>query len=90
MVVNAPRYLGGAPRQHAARFPPPGEQGLVQPGAPTLAQTAADPAVPSSGFERLDAQALERIIRIALLALVENGRAVEWECLAPLAYELTR
>ena len=44
----------------------------------------------SSGFERLDAQALKDIRTARFSPLVENGRAVEWECLAPLAYELTR
>jgi len=42
----------------------------------------------SSGFERLDKQALQEIRTARFAPLTENGQPVEWETLAPMAYEL--
>jgi len=42
----------------------------------------------SSGFERLDKQALLEIRTARFVPQTENGQPVEWETLAPMAYEL--
>lgn len=42
----------------------------------------------SSGFERIDQAALQDIRSARFAAQMEDGRAVEWQTLAPLAYEL--
>ncbi|MDT8998288.1 TonB family protein [Paucibacter sp. APW11] len=44
----------------------------------------------SSGFERLDQQALQDIRSARFAPQTDEGRPVEWETLAPLAYELDR
>lgn len=42
----------------------------------------------SSGFERLDQAALSDIRSARFAPYMEDGKAVEWQTLAPLAYEL--
>lgn len=42
----------------------------------------------SSGFERLDQAALSDIRSARFAPYLEDGKAVEWQTLAPLAYEL--
>lgn len=42
----------------------------------------------SSGFERLDQQALLEIRTARFVPQTENGQAIEWETLAPMSYEL--
>jgi protein TonB len=92
VVVNAPRYLVEPRLSMPLASRRLGEQGLVQLRLHigTDGQLISATVAKSSGFERLDAQALKDIRTARFSPLVENGRAVEWECLAPLAYELTR
>lgn len=92
VVVNAPRYLVEPRLNMPLASRRLGEQGLVQLRLHigTDGQLISATVAKSSGFERLDAQALKDIRTARFSPLVENGRAVEWECLAPLAYELTR
>jgi protein TonB len=42
----------------------------------------------SSGFERLDQAALQDIRSARFTPQMEDGKPVEWQTLAPLAYEL--
>ena len=42
----------------------------------------------SSGFARLDAQALQDIRTARFVPQTENGQPIEWEMVAPLSYEL--
>lgn len=92
VALNAPRYLVEPKLNMPLASRRLGEQGLVQlrlhigPQGELLGATLAR----SSGFERLDAQALKDIRTARFAPLVENGHAVEWECLALLSYELTR
>lgn len=44
----------------------------------------------SSGFERIDAQALQDIRTARFAPYLENGQALEWETTALLSYELIR
>ncbi|MEJ6006219.1 energy transducer TonB [Paucibacter sp. AS339] len=44
----------------------------------------------SSGFARLDQQALQDIRSARFMPYVENGRAIEWETTALLSYESER
>lgn len=44
----------------------------------------------SSGFARLDEQAIQDIRSARFAPQTEDGKPVEWETLAPLAYELDR
>ncbi len=89
--LDAPRYLV-EPRLHlplASRRL--GEQGLVQLRLHigTAGELLAASLARSSGFERLDAQALRDIRSARFSAVIEAGRAVEWECLALLSYEIS-
>jgi protein TonB len=42
----------------------------------------------SSGFPRLDEQALQDIRTARFAPQTENGQPIEWQTLAPLAYEV--
>ncbi|CAN5273266.1 hypothetical protein BH11PSE10_BH11PSE10_18950 [soil metagenome] len=42
----------------------------------------------SSGFARLDAQALQDIRTARFVPQTENGQAIDWETVAPMSYEL--
>ncbi|MFN3861984.1 MAG: energy transducer TonB, partial [Roseateles sp.] len=42
----------------------------------------------SSGFERIDQAALQDIRSARFVPYMEDGKPVEWQTLAPLAYEL--
>jgi protein TonB len=42
----------------------------------------------SSGFERIDQAALKDILSARFAPQTEDGKPVEWQTLAPLAYEL--
>ncbi len=42
----------------------------------------------SSGFERIDQAALRDIHSARFVPYMEDGKPVEWQTLAPLAYEL--
>ncbi|PTT87409.1 energy transducer TonB, partial [Pelomonas sp. HMWF004] len=42
----------------------------------------------SSGFERLDQQALQDMRSARFAPQMEDGKPVEWQTLAPLAYDL--
>lgn len=42
----------------------------------------------SSGFERIDQAALQDIRSARFAPYTEDGKPVEWQTLAPLAYEL--
>ncbi|RZL40528.1 MAG: energy transducer TonB [Rubrivivax sp.] len=44
----------------------------------------------SSGFARLDAQALEDMRGARFVPQTENGQPVEWEVITPLSYEIDR
>ncbi|MDR7270580.1 protein TonB [Pelomonas saccharophila] len=44
----------------------------------------------SSGFARLDEQALQDMRAARFVPYMENGQAVEWEVIAPVSYELDR
>ncbi|MCE4555511.1 TonB family protein [Pelomonas cellulosilytica] len=44
----------------------------------------------SSGFARLDEQALQDIRTARFVPYTENGQAVEWEVIAPMSYEVDR
>jgi periplasmic protein TonB len=44
----------------------------------------------SSGFARLDEQALQDIRTARFVPHTENGQAVEWEVIAPMSYEIDR
>lgn len=44
----------------------------------------------SSGFDRLDQQALQDMRSARFVPQTENGQPIEWEVVAPLSYELVR
>lgn len=44
----------------------------------------------SSGFARLDEQALQDMRGARFVPQTENGQPVEWEVITPLSYELDR
>lgn len=44
----------------------------------------------SSGYARLDQAALQEIRSARFAPYVENGQPIEWQTLAPMAYELDR
>jgi len=44
----------------------------------------------SSGFARLDEQALQDMRSARFVPYTENGQAVEWEVIAPMSYEVDR
>lgn len=44
----------------------------------------------SSGFARLDEQALQDIRNARFVPYTENGQPVEWEVIAPMSYEVDR
>ncbi len=44
----------------------------------------------SSGFARLDEQALQDIRTARFVPQTENGQPIEWEVIAPMSYELDR
>lgn len=44
----------------------------------------------SSGFDRLDQQALQDMRSARFVPQTENGQPIEWEVVAPLSYEIVR
>lgn len=92
VAINAPRYLVEPRLSMPLASRRLGEQGLVQLRLHigTQGELIAATLARSSGFERLDAQALRDIRTARFAPLVEQGHPVEWECLALLSYELTR
>jgi protein TonB len=92
VTVQAPRYLVEPKLNLPLASRRLGEQGLVQLRLRigTNGELLEVQLARSSGFERLDSQALRDIRSARFAPLVESGRAVEWEGLALLSYELTR
>ncbi len=92
VVINAPRYVVEPRLNMPLASRRLGEQGLVHLRLHIGSQGELLEAtvVRSSGYERLDRQALQDIRSARFSPLVQDGRSVEWECIAPLSYELTR
>mmetsp|Transcript_55624 Transcript_55624/g.136302 ORF Transcript_55624/g.136302 Transcript_55624/m.136302 type:complete len:80 (-) Transcript_55624:135-374(-) len=44
----------------------------------------------SSGFARLDEQALQDMRSARFVPQTENGQPIEWEVIAPMSYEIDR
>ncbi|MDM4767049.1 energy transducer TonB [Pelomonas sp. SE-A7] len=69
-----------------------GEQGIVY--LRVIVDTRGQPREitikKSSGFARIDQQALADMRSARFVPQTENGQAIEWEVVAPLSYELER